>query len=87
MAGSEALLQELKEALLRRGLAHEARACGTTCLDLCEHGPSVVVEPEHIVYGHVQAGDVEELIDALAEGGVVERLVITREGASRKEAS
>jgi len=75
--GSEDLLKALKRSLLERGLAqHEVRACSTSCLDLCEYAASVVVEPEHVVYGRVTLADVDDIVDALAEQRVVDRLVV-----------
>jgi (2Fe-2S) ferredoxin len=75
--GSEELVVKLKEALAQRGVAKAvARACSASCLDLCESGISVVQEPEHVAYGHVTLGDVDELADAVARGEVVERLVV-----------
>jgi (2Fe-2S) ferredoxin len=74
--GGEALLPALKAALNLRGLGLTARACGTTCLDLCEIGAVVLQEPEHVAYGNVVAADVDELADAVARGGVLERLVV-----------
>jgi (2Fe-2S) ferredoxin len=69
----------LKEALARRGAAKTvARACSASCLDMCESGISVVQEPEHVAYGGVTLADVEELAEAAAHGGIVERLVVER---------
>lgn len=75
-AGSEEVLRRLKAGLLARGLSGEVRACGSTCLDLCEIGATVLQEPEHVAYGHVTLDDVEPLLDAVATGGVLERLVV-----------
>jgi (2Fe-2S) ferredoxin len=75
--GAERIVPALKEALVRRGAARDiARVCSSSCLDLCETGISVVQEPEHVAYGGVTLGDVEELADAAARGEVVERLVV-----------
>jgi (2Fe-2S) ferredoxin len=75
--GSEQLLIKLKEALAQRGIAKTlARACGSSCLDMCESGMTLVQEPEHVAYGHVTLEDVEALADAAARGEVVERLVV-----------
>ncbi len=74
--GSEALVKALKEALLARGLLKSVRACGSACLDLCESGISIVQEPDHVAYGGVTPADVPEIVDAVARGDVVERLVI-----------
>lgn len=76
--GSEALVGKLKEAVVARGGKDRVRVCSSSCLDLCEVGASIVQEPEHVVYGGVSLGDVEELADALISGGVVARLVVPR---------
>jgi (2Fe-2S) ferredoxin len=71
----------MKAALLSRGLHKTARACSASCLDLCEEGAAIVLEPDHVVYGNVTLDDVDAIADALAKGEVVERLVVHR-GAS-----
>lgn len=76
--GSEDLVKALKAELLRAGAAASIRACGTSCLDLCEIGATIVQEPEHVAYGHVKAADVPEIVAAAAKGDVVERLVVHR---------
>ncbi len=77
--GSEELLLKLKEALATRGLAREvARACSAGCLDLCESGATVLQEPEHVAYGGVTLGDVDDIANAVATGAVVGRLVAGR---------
>ena len=74
--GSEEILGRLKEELARRGVAKDlVRACGSTCLDLCETGVTVLQEPAHVVYGRVVLSDVEEIAAAAASGDVVHRLV------------
>ncbi len=64
--GSEGVHAALKALLAQRGLAKlEARACSSSCLDACEHGVTVLVEPDHILLGHVTEADVPALVDAL----------------------
>jgi hypothetical protein len=70
--GAEALVPALKAALNARGLALTARACGATCLDLCEIGAAILQD------GNVRAEDIDALADAVASGGVLERLVVHR---------
>lgn len=79
--GSEELVKLLKAALVSRGAMKAVRACSSSCLDLCEEGISMVQEPDHVVYGHVTPGDVDEIADALVAGRVVERLVTHRGGS------
>jgi (2Fe-2S) ferredoxin len=43
-------------------------------VDTCAWGPVVVVYPEGTWYGKVTPEDVPELVDAISEGRVVERL-------------
>lgn len=75
-SGSEEIVAKLKEAIARLGAAKDVRACATGCLDLCEGGVAVVVEPDHVAYGKVAVADVEDIARAAAEDRVVSRLVI-----------
>lgn len=70
----------LKADLVKRGLAAtEARACTSSCLDVCWAGPTIAVEPDGFFYGRVTLEDVPEIAQALADGGRVERLVLPAE--------
>lgn len=73
---ADAILASLKEALTKRGLARRFRACGTTCIDLCEIGATVIQEPQHVAYGNVTPADAADIVAAMETGGVVERLVV-----------
>jgi (2Fe-2S) ferredoxin len=75
--GAEAVLAQLKEALALRGIQKVvARACASSCLDLCESGITVLHEPRHVAYGGVTQRDVDDLADAAAQGKTVDRLAI-----------
>jgi (2Fe-2S) ferredoxin len=65
-----------KQVLDERGLKGVVRANSAGCLDQCAHGVTVVVYPEQTWYGHVTVADVPEIVDAIAQGRVVERLRI-----------
>jgi (2Fe-2S) ferredoxin len=68
----------VKETLKARGLsAMKARVCKSGCLDQCSSGVCILVEPDHFFYGHVTVADVPEIVDTLAKGKRVERLVLT----------
>jgi (2Fe-2S) ferredoxin len=78
---AEARLQKLfKQKLAERGLKGpgaliSVRANQSGCLDQCEHGPTVVVYPDAVWYGHVTEADVEEIVESHILGGKpVERL-------------
>jgi (2Fe-2S) ferredoxin len=78
--GSEAVYDALRKLVAERKLNKElVRVCSCSCLDLCHTGPAICVEPEHVCYGKVTVADVPELVDALAEGRVVERLRLSPE--------
>jgi (2Fe-2S) ferredoxin len=75
--GSEAVHAELKAMVAARGLAKvEARVCTSSCTDACWAGPIVAVMPDGYFYGRVTKDDVPEIVEALAKGERVERLVL-----------
>jgi (2Fe-2S) ferredoxin len=78
--GSEEIRLALKEQLAARGLAkHQARACASSCLDQCSSGICVLVEPDHFFYGHVTMADLAEIVEGVASGHRVERLILSPE--------
>lgn len=69
------LVKAFKQEIRDRGLNVDMRAQKTGCFDICESGPSVVVYPEGVFYGHVQIGDVQEIVEEhLVNDRPVERL-------------
>jgi (2Fe-2S) ferredoxin len=71
------LQREFKRVLAEAGVRSEVRANKAGCLDQCEHGPTVVVYPEAVWYGHVTLSDVFEIVQSHIVGGQsVERLRI-----------
>jgi (2Fe-2S) ferredoxin len=84
--GSEEIHARLKQGLKDRGLAGEvARACTSSCQDVCWVGPAIYVssggtgQGRDYVYGRVREADVEEILDGLERGVRVERLVLPPE--------
>lgn len=78
---SEDVYRALKEEVAARGLAKlEARVCSSSCLDQCETGVTILVEPDHFFYGRVTAADIPAIVDGLVRGERVHRLVITADG-------
>jgi (2Fe-2S) ferredoxin len=74
---SEEVYRALKAEVAARGLAKlEARVCTSSCLDQCETGVTVLVEPDHFFYGHVTVADVPEIVEALVTGQPVKRLLL-----------
>ena len=67
--------QELREAFKRElkkvGFGALARANHSGCLEQCEHGPTVVIYPHGIWYGHVRVEDVARIVAKTVVGGEV----------------
>ncbi|MCL5267793.1 MAG: (2Fe-2S) ferredoxin domain-containing protein [Bacteroidetes bacterium] len=75
--GSEEIRDIFKKELHARGLKTKVRANKSGCLDVCEHGPNVVIYPEGVWYSHVTKDDVVEIIEKHIIGGkVIERLLL-----------
>jgi (2Fe-2S) ferredoxin len=75
---SEEVYKALKEQVAVRGLAKlEARVCTSSCLDQCESGVTILIEPDHFFYGHVTVADVPEIVDGLVHNRRVKRLVVS----------
>jgi (2Fe-2S) ferredoxin len=75
--GQAELQLAFKQKLSVLGLKGKVRANQSGCLGQCEHGPTVVVYPEAVWYGHVNRSDVDEIVDHHIVGGrPVARLMI-----------
>ena len=74
---SEEVYRALKAEVAARGLAKlEARVCTSSCLDQCDSGVTVLVEPDHFFYGRVTVADIPEIVDGLVNGTPVKRLMV-----------
>jgi NADH-quinone oxidoreductase subunit F len=73
-SGSDAVYEALKEEISQQGIS-DAEVDFTGCHGFCEQGPNVVIEPEGILYTHVQAEDALEIVTShLRDGKPVQRL-------------
>ena len=73
--GKSELHTELQQLSKAAGLGGRVRINKSGCLDQCEHGPTMVVYPEAVWYGHVRREDAEEIVrEHLVGGRPVERL-------------
>ena len=72
--GAINLMGTLEEEIIDRGL--DAMISTTSCLKVCDRGPAMVIYPQNLWYGHVDEDKIEEILDALEEGGVVEEYLI-----------
>jgi NADH-quinone oxidoreductase subunit F len=79
--GSLSVVEALTQALASGGAAIPVRALTkkTGCNGFCENGPIVRIMPEDISYYRVTKEDAGDIVAALAQGSVVERLLYTNE--------
>ena len=49
----EIIRGELKQLNKKLGRKPTVRVCSVSCLDLCDYGPNMVVEPDGTVYSHL----------------------------------
>ena len=73
---SHDLIAMLNEEVRDRGMDTEVMVTSTGCIGLCEKGPVVIIYPEGTWYGQVSEDDIEDILDALEEGEVVDSLLI-----------
>ena len=69
--GAERLREAFKVEVAKRKLGPLVRANKAGCLEQCEVGPTVVIYPQGIWYGHVQPSDVPRILDETVLGGRV----------------
>ena len=83
--GKSELHTQLQQLTKAAGLGSAVRINKSGCLDQCEHGPTVVVYPEAVWYGHVTAEDAAEIVqEHLVNGRPVERLRLADECINTK---
>jgi (2Fe-2S) ferredoxin len=73
-AGS--LLQYLQSELSDREM-DDVMVSSTGCLNLCEHGPVMIVYPEGYWYGEVNEEKIDSILDALQEGKTADGQLIS----------
>jgi (2Fe-2S) ferredoxin len=49
----EAIRDELKDLNKKLGRKPTVRICAVSCLDLCDYGPNIVVQPDGTTYAHL----------------------------------
>jgi len=83
--GKSDLHTQLQQLTKAAGLAGKVRINKSGCLDQCEHGPVMVVYPEAVWYGNVQAEDAAEIVaEHLIAGSPVERLRLAEDCLNTK---
>ncbi len=74
---SQMIFQHLAQTLMQKGIIATVQPIQTGCLNRCQQGPVMLVEPGHTMYVELTKEKVERIIDEHIIGGnVVEEFVI-----------
>src|SRR5690606_18218556 len=74
--GAPELLQYLQTEIADRGL--DAIVSTTSCLNICEKGPILVIYPLEWWYYGLSEESIDQILDALESGEVVPELLLAR---------
>jgi (2Fe-2S) ferredoxin len=72
---STALIQHLQTEVGDRNM-EDVLVSSTGCMNLCEHGPLLVVYPEAHWYGEVNEEKIDAILDALEQGQPASELML-----------
>ncbi len=74
---SQQLMQHLSQTLMQKGVIATVQPIQTSCLNRCQQGPVILVEPGHTMYVELTKEKIDRIIDEHIIGGnVVEEYVI-----------
>ena len=74
---SQALMQHLSQKLMMKGIIGTVQPIQTSCLNRCQQGPVILVEPGHTMYVGLTKDKIDRIIDEHIIGGnVVNEYVI-----------
>jgi len=77
---SKKVEEKLKEVISSKGLDKDIKVHGVGCFGLCVNGPIVLIYPNDAMYVKVSVDDVEEIVDNLSRGELVNRLLLKEDG-------
>ncbi len=77
---SQQLFMHLAQSLMQRGIISTVQPIQTGCMNRCQQGPVMLVEPGHTMYVGLTKEKIDRIIDEHIIGGkVVEEYVIAPE--------
>jgi tungsten-dependent benzoyl-CoA reductase-related protein bamH len=82
--GAQRVIDAFKEEVKKQGLEANVDIRETGCPGFCEKGPVVVIYPEGVCYLQVQSEDSFEIISAIKERKIIERLLYTDPSTGEK---
>ncbi len=63
---SQELMQYLAQQLMMKGIIATAQPVQTSCLNRCQQGPVVLIEPGHTMYVNLTKEKIDRIIDELS---------------------
>jgi len=79
-ADTQDVFQHMSQSLMKKGIIGTVQPIQTSCLNRCNAGPVMLVEPGHVMYTGLTKEKIDRIIDEHIMGGkVVEEYVITDE--------
>jgi (2Fe-2S) ferredoxin len=74
------LFQHLAQSLMQKGIIGTVQPIRTSCLNRCNVGPVMLVEPGHVMYSGLDKAKIDRIIDEHIIGGQpVEEYIIPNE--------
>ena len=74
------LFQHLAQTLMQKGIIGTVQPIRTGCMNRCNAGPIMLVEPGHVMYAGLDKAKISRIIDEHIIGGkVVDEYVISEE--------
>ena len=78
--GSKMVERAFNKELEKRDLDKEIKIVETGCFGICDHGPTIVIYPEGVLYCRVKEEDVQEIVEEhIVKGRIVDRLLYREE--------
>jgi len=75
--GAQGLLKALEDEIKAQGLDGQAEVVPTGCHGLCSIAPSVIIEPQGVLYGNVTPEDAKKIVvKTIKSGAIVEELCV-----------
>jgi (2Fe-2S) ferredoxin len=79
-ANTQDLFQHLAQTLMQKGIIGTVQPIRSACMNRCNVGPVMLVEPGHVMYTQLDKAKIDRIIDEHIIGGkVVEEYVIDPE--------
>ncbi len=74
------LFQHLAQSLMQKGIIATVQPVRSGCMNRCNAGPVVLVEPGHVMYAGLDKAKIDRIIEEHIMGGnIVEEYVINEE--------